>query len=126
MAPLSLATTTFPLFLCSLPIPCTRFHPFISLSSALHPHRPSISFPSNPRAPQPRRPCHAASPGPPPDSDPRPPNDPVSRTGLAASLSKFQDRVQIFFAVLFWMSLFFWASAWDGRSRPNKGSRFRK
>uniref|UniRef100_A0A7N2LMR0 Uncharacterized protein n=1 Tax=Quercus lobata TaxID=97700 RepID=A0A7N2LMR0_QUELO len=47
-------------------------------------------------------------------------------TGLAASLSKFQDRVQIFLAVLFWMSLFFWASAWDGRDRPNKGSRFRR
>lgn len=47
-------------------------------------------------------------------------------TGLAASFSKFQDKVQIFFAVLFWMSLFFWASVWDERSRPDKGSRFRK
>jgi len=46
--------------------------------------------------------------------------------GVAASLSKFQDRVQIFFAVLFWMTLFFWASAWDGRNRPNNGSKFRK
>ncbi|XVF74735.1 hypothetical protein PTKIN_Ptkin13bG0135800 [Pterospermum kingtungense] len=63
----------------------------------------------------------SAGPGPPssPDSDtPRPPGE-ASRT---------QDRVQIFFAVLFWMSLFFWASAWDGRNsgRPNKGSGFRK
>uniref|UniRef100_A0A2P2PNA9 Uncharacterized protein n=1 Tax=Rhizophora mucronata TaxID=61149 RepID=A0A2P2PNA9_RHIMU len=47
-----------------------------------------------------------------------------------ASISRFQDRVQIFMAVLFWMSLFFWSSAWDGRNRghgrPNKGSRFRR
>ncbi|KAG5016332.1 hypothetical protein AAZX31_08G209400 [Glycine max] len=45
---------------------------------------------------------------------------------VATSLSKIQDRIQIFFAVLFWMSLFFWASAWDGRNRPDKGSRFRR
>lgn len=49
-----------------------------------------------------------------------------SGADIATSLSKIQDRVQIFFAVLFWMSLFFWASAWDGRNRPNKGSRFRR
>ncbi|KAK4590374.1 hypothetical protein RGQ29_020792 [Quercus rubra] len=98
--PLTTTNQAFPLFF----LPCTN-HLF---SSSLHLHRPS-----------PLRPCHAsATPGPPPDSDPPP--------GLAASLSKFQDRVQIFLAVLFWMSLFFWASAWDGRDRPNKGSRFRR
>ncbi|KAF2299675.1 hypothetical protein GH714_002333 [Hevea brasiliensis] len=39
------------------------------------------------------------------------------------TLSRLQDRVQIFLAVLFWMSLFFWASAWDGR---NNGGRSNK
>ncbi|RDX63537.1 hypothetical protein CR513_58028, partial [Mucuna pruriens] len=69
--------------------------------------------------------CRAASPGP-----PLPPSGNDSRhlkgADVATSLSKIQDRIQIFFAVLFWMSLFFWASAWDGRNRPNKGSRFRR
>ncbi|XLT07541.1 hypothetical protein HN51_053334 [Arachis hypogaea] len=66
--------------------------------------------------------CRAASPGPPPAprTDPPPGNDSGMLRDLAASLSKIQDRAQIFFAVLFWMSLFFWASAWDGRNRPNK------
>jgi len=50
----------------------------------------------------------------------------LSGADVATSLSKIQDRIQIFFAVLFWMSLFFWASAWDGRNRPDKGSRFRR
>ncbi|TKY64564.1 hypothetical protein E2542_SST14462 [Spatholobus suberectus] len=67
----------------------------------------------------------AATPGP-----PLPPSEDDSRhlkeADVAAPLSKIQDRIQIFFAVLFWMSLFFWASAWDGRNRPNKGSRFRR
>ncbi|GAV87060.1 hypothetical protein CFOL_v3_30486 [Cephalotus follicularis] len=75
--------------------------------------------------------CLSASPDPPsslPESDPPPPNDPSRLSGLVGTLSKFQDRVQIFFAVLFWMSLFFWGSAWDGRSggRPDKGSRSRR
>ncbi|GMI78107.1 hypothetical protein HRI_001480000 [Hibiscus trionum] len=49
-------------------------------------------------------------------------------TGLVGKLSRFQDRARIFFAVLFWMSLFFWYSALDGRNsdKPNKGSRFRR
>ncbi|KAK9290930.1 hypothetical protein L1049_009109 [Liquidambar formosana] len=47
---------------------------------------------------------------------------------LAVTFSRFQGSVQIFFAVLFWLSLFFWASVWDERNndRPNKGSRFRR
>ncbi|KAH1085132.1 hypothetical protein AAZX31_07G029000 [Glycine max] len=66
----------------------------------------------------------AASPG-----SPLPPSENDSSRHLedvATSLAKIQDRIQIFFAVLFWISLFFWASAWDGRNRPNKGSRFRR
>ncbi|MBA0870593.1 hypothetical protein Goshw_014564, partial [Gossypium schwendimanii] len=52
----------------------------------------------------------------------------VCGTGLEGKLSRFQDRARIFFAVLFWMSLFFWSSSWDGRNtgKPNKGSRFRR
>ncbi|KAG6669472.1 hypothetical protein I3843_01G238300 [Carya illinoinensis] len=96
---------------------CHRFFPLSTyhlLSSPVHPYRPSPSFRSNPRVLRPCRPCHAASPGPPPQ------DDSVPLSGLAASLSKFQDRLQIFFAVFFWMSLFFWASVWDERSRPDK------
>ncbi|KAB1218699.1 hypothetical protein CJ030_MR3G026579 [Morella rubra] len=141
MATLSPSTATFhkplpdPFSFVPLPfrvIPCTRSHPLIHLSSStlfassLHPHRPSLCFPSNPHSSRPCRPCQAASPGPPQDSDPPSQSEKVTLTGFAASLSKFQDRVQIFLAVLFWMSLFFWASAWDGRSRPNKGSRSRR
>ncbi|EEF44794.1 uncharacterized protein LOC8282331 [Ricinus communis] len=73
---------------------------------------------------------HAALSPQPPNSQPDPPPPEDDRKGIAATFTRFQDRVQIFFAVLFWMSLFFWASAWDGRnrggSRPNKGSRFRR
>jgi hypothetical protein len=49
-------------------------------------------------------------------------------TGWQESLSKLQDRVRIFFAVLFWMSLFFWGSAWDGpnNSGGKKRQWFRK
>jgi hypothetical protein len=49
-------------------------------------------------------------------------------TGFQEELSKIQDRVRIFLAVLFWMSLFFWSSAWDGTddSRNKKGPRFGK
>ncbi|KAK7255234.1 hypothetical protein RIF29_28640 [Crotalaria pallida] len=114
MSFVSVVTTTttssnLPLF--SFPIHSLRsFHPLSSTSAVLRPIR-----------------CRAATP-PPPRIDPPPGNDSGKLTGadLAASLSKIQDRVQIFFAVLFWMSLFFWYSAWDGRNRPNKGSRFRR
>ncbi|VAI16732.1 unnamed protein product [Triticum turgidum subsp. durum] len=42
-------------------------------------------------------------------------------------LSRLQDTLRIFFAVLFWMSLFFWGSAWGGsnNSGGKKGQRFR-
>ncbi|XP_019247586.1 PREDICTED: uncharacterized protein LOC109227047 [Nicotiana attenuata] len=75
--------------------------------------------------------CRATSSGPPspPQTDP-PTNeeDTSSSPGIMASFSKAQDTMQIFFAVLFWMSLFFWYSVWDGKNdgRPNKGSRFRR
>ncbi|KAI4355745.1 hypothetical protein L6164_004490 [Bauhinia variegata] len=125
--------TKLPLFLLSFSIPCTRFYTLShsttnwTLSFPIRSHR-SFHLPSsNSTVVRPRR-CRAASPGPPPPPRTDPPAGQDSRQlkGLIASLSKFQDRLQIFFAVLFWMSLFFWASAWDGRNRPNKGSRFRR
>ncbi|KAJ9179040.1 hypothetical protein P3X46_010868 [Hevea brasiliensis] len=104
---------------------------FQSLPSLPLPINPHLSFVlrSNPNA---RLCClHAAlSPQPPPESDPPPEKDLVRPKGIFASFSRLQDRVQIFLAVLFWMSLFFWSSAWDGRNngrgRPNKGSLFRR
>ncbi|KAE8662945.1 putative Tetratricopeptide repeat-like superfamily protein [Hibiscus syriacus] len=60
---------------------------------------------------------------------PRPPSPPEPvPPGLVGEMNRFQDHARIFFAVLFWMSLFFWYSAWDGRNsgKPNKGSGFRR
>ncbi|KAK9098743.1 hypothetical protein Syun_025788 [Stephania yunnanensis] len=106
------------------------FRCFLSSSSSssssslglLHNPRPLLGFPSRLRPDR----CGlrlAATLG--SESDPPPPPPPK---GLDVPLSKIQDRVLIFFAVLFWMSLFFWACAWDGRSgnRPSKRSRFRR
>ncbi|OAY52814.1 uncharacterized protein LOC110613554 [Manihot esculenta] len=92
-------------------------------------HLQFLPLRSNPHA-HVRRLHAALSPQPPPQSDPPPEMDPVRPKGMFGTLSGLQDRVQIFLAVLFWMSLFFWSSAWGGRNngsgRPNKGSRFRK
>ncbi|KAL6334093.1 hypothetical protein AAG906_004524 [Vitis piasezkii] len=106
-------------FVLSFPISCHR-----SSTSPIRLHSPSLP----PRTASLRRRASTPSPPPPPESDPPPQNDPVPLTGLVATFSRFQDSIQIFFAVLFWLSLFFWASAWDGRNggRPNKGSRLRR
>ncbi|KAK1307419.1 hypothetical protein QJS10_CPA10g00366 [Acorus calamus] len=68
------------------------------------------------------------SPGGPPPPPPEQDDDSSSSTGFQAALFHGQDGVRIFFAVLFWMALFFWACTWDGRDggRPNKGSQFRR
>ncbi|KAK4413935.1 hypothetical protein Salat_2806300 [Sesamum alatum] len=62
--------------------------------------------------------CRATS----PQFEPPPKKHPPPSSGLRALFSGFQDTLQIFFAVLFWMSLFFWSCAWDrdNRGRPNK------
>ncbi|KAG2537378.1 guanine nucleotide-binding protein G(s) subunit alpha isoforms XLas-like [Panicum virgatum] len=67
--------------------------------------------------------CRAAAGPSPPSSEPPPPP-----SGWQERLSRLQDRARIFFAVLFWMSLFFWGSAWDGsnNSGGKKSQRFRK
>ncbi|KAJ4953016.1 hypothetical protein NE237_029848 [Protea cynaroides] len=105
------------------------------ISSTLNPkfHSPChlhLSFPgctSQPYAFSYRR--YSTNPGhPPPESEPPFDNDLMSTAGLDATFSRFQDRVQIFFAVLFWMSLFFGACAWGEKDdgTPSKGSRFRR
>ncbi|CAH2036495.1 unnamed protein product [Thlaspi arvense] len=62
----------------------------------------------------------------PPSPDPPPPRSTKSIVEVA---SMIQDRVQIFLALLIWISLFFWASALQGKDRGNgkgkKGSRFK-
>lgn len=68
--------------------------------------------------------CHATGPKSEPPSEKH--LSPIS--GVTMSFTRFQDTLRIFFAVLFWMSLFFWSSIWDGGNggRPNKPSQFRK
>ncbi|XP_020579521.1 uncharacterized protein LOC110024103 [Phalaenopsis equestris] len=47
-----------------------------------------------------------------------PPSQPSSEanffSGLRSMFARAEDGLRIFFAVLFWMSLFFWGSAWEG------------
>ncbi|KAI3920363.1 hypothetical protein MKX01_000702 [Papaver californicum] len=69
--------------------------------------------------------CHSNLGPPSPKSDGE---DIVPILGIDETLSKFQHRTQIFFAVLFWMSLFFWACATDGNDDggSSKRSGFRR
>ncbi|XP_010254424.1 PREDICTED: uncharacterized protein LOC104595400 [Nelumbo nucifera] len=115
------------------PFPRPRLHfsrfSFTSsgFSSPFHLHHSFRGFPSQSCPMSYRR--HATNPGSSsPETDPPFEDDPIPATGLQVTLSRFQDQVQIFFAVLFWMSLFFWASTWEGRNsgRPGRGSRFRR
>uniref|UniRef100_A0A7N0ZU22 Uncharacterized protein n=1 Tax=Kalanchoe fedtschenkoi TaxID=63787 RepID=A0A7N0ZU22_KALFE len=87
--------------------------------------RPYLHSSPNLRARFPR--CLAATP-PPPDSTPSSDPDLVRSSGLDVKFMRLKDTVQIFFAVLFWMSLFFWACVWDDKNsgNPTKGSRFRR
>ncbi|KAK9054665.1 hypothetical protein SSX86_025744 [Deinandra increscens subsp. villosa] len=77
-----------------------------------------------------RRRCDAMSPRPPspPEAGPPPDDDQSSNSGSVVSFSRFQEGVQIFCAVFFWLSLFFWSSVWDGKNngRSNKGPKFWK
>ncbi|KAG0495975.1 hypothetical protein HPP92_000666 [Vanilla planifolia] len=63
---------------------------------------------------------------------PSPPNSSSGKSpnflnGVQAMLSRTEDRIRIFFAVLFWLSLFFWGSAWNGRDGDEKkGRRIKK
>ncbi|KAK1364034.1 E3 ubiquitin-protein like [Heracleum sosnowskyi] len=68
----------------------------------------------------------ATTPSPP--SPPDPDKIPTPPPGDPMTLSRFKDVAQVFVGVLFWMGVFFWASAWDGRDngKSDKGSRFRR
>ncbi|XP_023641316.1 uncharacterized protein LOC111831435 [Capsella rubella] len=73
--------------------------------------------------------CLAVAGGPPspPGPDPPPPEDTTQLEGLVGAVTRIQDRVKIFLAVFFWMSLFFWVTVTDGRGKGKgkKGSRFK-
>ncbi|XP_028767311.1 uncharacterized protein LOC114725021 [Neltuma alba] len=123
-----------PFFPSRSPVSCTRFcnsslstvPSFSSFSIRSHLPLRSLSFSHSAGVSYAL--CRSSRPGRPPPHriDPPPGDDSGSLKGFAEALVRLQDRVRIFLAVLFWMSLFFWASAWDGRNRPNKGSRFKK
>ncbi|KAL5697980.1 hypothetical protein ACHQM5_029072 [Ranunculus cassubicifolius] len=70
--------------------------------------------------------CHSTNPGS-PDSESDPPLE-NTNSDVGATFSKAQDKMQIFLAVLFWMSLFFWNCALDGKNDdgPNMKSRFKR
>ncbi|XP_021906629.1 uncharacterized protein LOC110821196 isoform X2 [Carica papaya] len=107
--------------------PLLLFPPLIS--SPIHQHCSSLRLLINPNPRARLAVCLAAAPGPPspPDSDRSAHRDPTPLRGIAGTFSRIRDRVQIFFAVFFWLSLFFWASVGDGShsGRPKKGSRFK-
>ncbi|XP_010503432.1 PREDICTED: uncharacterized protein LOC104780618 [Camelina sativa] len=84
--------------------------------------RGSVFLFSSPR----RLRCLAVAGGPPspPGPDPPPPEDTTQLEGLVGAVTRIQDRVKIFLAVFFWMSLFFWVTVTDGRGKGKgkKGS----
>nr|XP_043617567.1 uncharacterized protein LOC122589345 [Erigeron canadensis] len=107
------------------------FHRNSSILTASGPYIPSIRFLSSKNW---RRNCNlwrgrcgATSPTP-PESEPPSGDEHDSNSGSMVSVARLQESAQIFFAVLFWMSLFFWSSVWDGRNngRSDKGPRFWK
>ncbi|KAF3604238.1 hypothetical protein Bca52824_086025 [Brassica carinata] len=59
----------------------------------------------------------------PPSPDPPPPENTTQLEGLVGAVTRVQDRVKIFLAVLFWMSLFFWVTVTDGRGKGGKGKK---
>lgn len=116
------STTLSPTFFNSLASCCSRTQ--FTTTYIPHLHRSCLLSSSPPTKWSPR--CRATSPGPP--STPPPGENPSHSSGLISRFSRVQDTVRIFFAVLFWMSLFFWSCVWDGRNggRPKNGSRFRR
>ncbi|GAB2293622.1 hypothetical protein Dimus_027835 [Dionaea muscipula] len=108
---------------------CSSSFSSLSLIHRTRPLHSFIRFPSNRNLTT--RHCCSCSPAP-PEAPPQPDPPPVKIrkrfAGAAVNFSKFQEGMRIFFAVLFWLSLFFWASAWDGRDngRKSKGNRFKR
>ncbi|CAA7057928.1 unnamed protein product [Microthlaspi erraticum] len=97
--------------------------PAFSPSIHLH-HRTSFLLRSPRRL---RRISVAGGPPSSPGPDPPPPENTTQLAGLVRSVTRIQDRVKIFLAVLFWMFLFFWVTVTDGRGKGKgkKGSRFK-
>ncbi|CDY21867.1 BnaC01g35810D [Brassica napus] len=83
--------------------------------------RRSISLLVTPRSL--RRIAVAGGPPSPPTPDPPPPENTTQLEGLVGAVTRVQDRVKIFLAVLFWMSLFFWVTVTDGRGKGGKGKK---
>ncbi|WZZ29058.1 hypothetical protein YC2023_012459 [Brassica napus] len=79
--------------------------------------RRSISLLVTPRSL--RRIAVAGGPPSPPTPDPPPPENTTQLEGLVGAVTRVQDRVKIFLAVLFWMSLFFWVTVTDGREEES-------
>ncbi|KAL9254395.1 hypothetical protein AKJ16_DCAP10963 [Drosera capensis] len=103
---------------------------FFSVSSThgAHLHRSFLGLSSNPNLTTRRcRVFPGPTESPPPDPPPANENQ-GSAAGIGATLSRFKESVQIFFAVFFWLSLFYWSSAWDDKNKGggNKGNRFRR
>ncbi|XP_010500859.1 PREDICTED: uncharacterized protein LOC104778174 [Camelina sativa] len=96
--------------------------------SRLHPQTETLFFVATPVRVR-RIAVAPLGPPTPPSPDPPPPKNTTEPTSLVGVASMIQDRVKIFTAVLIWISLFFWASALQGRDRGNgkgkKGSRFK-
>ncbi|XP_030457564.1 proline-rich receptor-like protein kinase PERK2 [Syzygium oleosum] len=124
--PLLFSSSSFPI--SRSPFSAFHFEANRASSPPIDLGRPFPPSPLSPTARPRRRRRLGAARVPPSPPEPGPPPENGSRRfrSVAASLSRLQDSVQIFFAVLFWMSLFFWASAWDRRNRPSKGSRSRR
>ncbi|CAH2053599.1 unnamed protein product [Thlaspi arvense] len=74
-----------------------------------------------------RRLAAVGGPPSPPSPDPSPPENSTQLEGFVGAVTRIQDRVKIFLAVLFWMSLFFWVTVTDGRGKGKgkKGSGFK-
>ncbi|XP_018434959.1 uncharacterized protein LOC108807202 isoform X1 [Raphanus sativus] len=92
-----------------------------SILPRLHFSRRNISLQVTPR--RLRRIAVAGGPPPPPSPDPPPPENSTQLEGLVGAVTRVQDRVKIFLAVLFWMSLFFWVTVTDGRGKGGKGKK---
>ncbi|KAG2317781.1 hypothetical protein Bca52824_020903 [Brassica carinata] len=92
-----------------------------SILPRFHFRRRNISLLATPRLL--RRIAVAGGPPSPPSPDPPPPENTTQLEGLVGAVTRIQDRVKIFLAVLFWMSLFFWVTVTDGRGKGGKGKK---
>uniref|UniRef100_M4EEJ5 glucan endo-1,3-beta-D-glucosidase n=1 Tax=Brassica campestris TaxID=3711 RepID=M4EEJ5_BRACM len=81
-------------------------------SQRFHLHRQNFFFLATPRCL--RRLAVVGGPPSPPSPDPPPPENTTQLEGVVGAVTRVEDRVKIFLAVLIWMSLFFWVTVVDG------------